>query len=235
MNPAAPLNGGRGEAALNARFALTETLALKADALASKDRNPDGGSRSAAGTGPQWRATESLTLDASLRSSRETVGSQGLRLGAGWRATERCTLGAQVETELSGDARRRLSLGGDYQLAERTRLYGRWERQSGWVQLAGATDAGTSANALVFGIDSSYLRDTQVFSEYRLCDAISRRDAQIASGIRQSYDLGLAWRPVDHKRFNALAKLEHKLARDASNAALGPMETRAWIAATPAD
>ena len=404
VNPAAPLNGGRGEAALNARYALTDTLALKADALASEDRNPGGGSRSAAGAGLQWRATESLTLDASLRNSRETVGSQGnglmslpfgdtaglsgslasgagggalgfgnqaldpatglpvvgqgglaqavtglpagsrlssqgLRLGAGWRATERFTLGAQVETEVSGDERRRLSLGGDYQLAERTRLYGRWERQSGWVQLAGATDAGTSANALVFGIDSSYLRDTQVFSEYRLRDAISGRDAQIASGIRQSYDLapgwrasagyeqvqvingntaraqavnlgldysanplwrgstrlevrrsgdipnvagddrftttlwqlmaarkldrdwtllarnyllatdyaakgdvlqdraqiGLAWRPVDHNRFNALAKLEHKLERDASNAAVGPLETRAWIASTHAD
>ena len=404
VNPAAPLNGGRGEAALTARYALTESLALQADALASEDRNSGGGSRSSAGAGLQWRATESLTLDASLRSSRETVGtqgnglmslpfgdtaglagslasgagggalgfgnqaldpvtglpvvgqgglapavtglpagsrlsSQGLRLGAGWRATDRITLGAQVETEISGDERRRLSLGGDYQLAERTRLYARWERQSGWVQLAGATDAGTSANALVFGVDSSYLRDTQVFSEYRLRDAISGRDAQVASGIRQAFDLapgwrasagyeqvqvisgntaraqavmlgldysanplwrgstrlevrrsgdipklpgddrftttlwqlmaarkldrdwtllarnyllatdyaakgdvlqdraqiGLAWRPVDHNRFNALAKLEHKLERDASNAALGQLETRAWIASTHAD
>ena len=404
VNPAAPLNGGRGEAALSARYALTDTLALQADALASEDRNPGGGQRSAAGAGLQWRATDTLTLDAGLRSSRETVGSQGngllslpfgdtaglsgslasgagggalgfgnqaldpatglpvvgqgglaqavtglpagtrlssqgLRLGAGWRATDRLTLGAQAEGELSGDVRRRLSLGADYQLAERTRLYGRWERQSGWVQLAGATDAGSRANALVFGVDSSYLRDTQVFSEYRLRDAISGRDAQVASGIRQGFDLapgwrasagyeqvqvldgntaraqavtggldysadplwrattrlelrrsgdipdlpgddrftttlwqvmvarkldrdwtllarnyllatdyaakgdvlqdraqiGLAWRPVDHNRFNALAKLEHKLERDASQAATGLLESRAWIASTHAD
>ena len=404
INPAAPLNGGRGEAALSAAYALTGRLQIKADGLASEDRNPGGGQRSAVGAGLQWRTTDSLTLDASLRGSRETVGSQGngllsapfgdtaglsgslasgagggalgfgnqaldpatglpviaqgglaqaitglpagshlasqgLRLGAGWRASERITLGAQVEHELSGDVRRRLSLGADYQLAERTRLYGRWERQTGWVQLAGATDAGTRANALVFGVDSSYLQDTQVFSEYRLRDAISGRDAQVASGIRQAFDLapgwrasagyeqvqvisgntaraqavnlgldysanplwrgstklevrrsgdlpnvpgddrftttlwqvmlarkldrdwtllarnyllatdyaakgdvlqdraqiGLAWRPVDHNRFNALAKLEHKLERDASNAALGDLATRAWIVSAHAD
>ena len=356
------------------------------------------------GAGLQWRATESLTLEAGLRSARETVGSagngllslpfgdtaglsgslasgagggalgfgnqaldpatglpvvasgglapaitglpagttlasQGLRLGAGWRASERLTLGGQVEHELSGDSRRRLSLGADYQLAERTRLYGRLERQTGWVQLAGATDAGTTAHAVVLGVDSSYLRDTQAFTEYRLRDALSGRDAQVASGVRQGFDLapgwrasagyeqvqvingntaraqavllgldytahplwrgstklelrrsgdipgvagddrftttlwqvmaarkldrdwtllarnyllatdyaakgdvlqdraqvGLAWRPVDHNRFNALAKLEHKLERDASNASVGPLETRAWIASTHAD
>ncbi len=404
INPAAPLNGGRGETALDASYALNDRLKLQAQVLASEDRNPGGGRRSAAGAGLQWRATDTLTLDASLRSDRETVGSQGnglmslpfgdtaglsgslasgagggalgfgnqaldpatglpvvaqgglaqavtglpagshlasqgLRLGAGWRASERVTLGAQVEHALSGDPRQRVSLGADYQLAERTRAYGRWERQNGWVQLAGATDAGTRADALVFGIDSSYLRDTQVFSEYRLRDALSGRNAQVASGIRQGFDLapgwrasagyeqvqvisgntaraqavllgldysanplwrastklelrrsgdipgiagddrfsttlwqlmaarkldrdwtllarnyllatdyaakgdvlqdraqvGLAWRPVDHNRWNALAKLEHKLERDASNAALGDLRTRAWIASAHAD
>ena len=403
-NPAAPLNGGRGEAQAKAAYKLTDTVKLQADALASEDRNPGGGRRSAAGLGMQWLATERLTLDAGLRSQRETVGTQGngllttpfgdttglssslgsgsagglfgfgnqaldpatglpvigqgglglatttlpvgtrlrsdsVRLGLGWRATERFSLGGEIEHDIDGDARRRVALGGDYQVAERTRLYGRWERQSGWVSLAGVTDTGRSANALVFGVDSSYLRDTQVFSEYRLRDAVSGRDAQVASGIRQGFDLaeglrataaaetvqvvsgdgararalafgldytadplwkgstrlewrhsgdvastpgndafttwlwqvmaarkldrdwtllarnhylrtdytargdvlqdraqlGLAWRPVDHNRFNALAKIEHKLERDASNAAAGDLQSRAWIASTHAD
>ena len=191
----------------------------------------------------------------------------------------------------------------------------------------------------MFGVDSSVLRDTQVFSEYRLRDAISGRDTQLASGIRQGFDLadglrataayeqihvlngntakaqaialgldytahplwkgstrlelrrsgdladtatderftttlwqvmaarkldrdwtllarnyflqtdyaargdvlqnraqlGLAWRPVDHNRFNALAKVEHKLEKDASNAASGELQSRAWILSTHAD
>jgi hypothetical protein len=267
------------------------------------------------------------------------LAAQTARLGAAWRATELLTLGGQVEHEVSGDALRRISLGGDYQLAERTKLYGRWERQSGWVQMAGITEAGQRANALVLGVSSSYLRDTQVFSEYRLRDAISGADAQMASGIRQGFDLaegwrasagyeqikvlsgsaapaqavslgldytanplwkgstklevrrsgdvantaqddrftttmwqvmaarkldrdwtllarnyllataysakgdvlqdraqlGLAWRPVDHNRFNALAKIEHKQERDASNAAVGDLQSRAWIASAHGD
>ena len=403
-NAAAPLNGGRGEARGLASYRLTDSLKLQADALASEDRKPGGGDRSMAGLGLKWLASERLTLEAGLRHTRETVGTQGngwltqpfgdtsglsgslasgsgggalgfgnqaidpvtglpligqgglasapstlpagtrlasdgLRLGAGWRASERVTLGAEIEHEVSGDARRRIALGGDYRLAERTSLYGRWERQTGWVSLAGSTDTGRSADALVFGVNSSYLRDTQVFSEYRLRDAISGRDTQLASGMRQGFDLadglratagyeqihvlsgntaqaqavalgldysadplwkgstrvewrrsgdiastaiderftttlwqlmaarkldrdwtllgrnyllstdytargdvlqdraqlGLAWRPVDHNRFNALAKLEYKLERDASNAAVGELKSRAWIVSSHAD
>lgn len=403
-NPAAPLNGGRGEAQGEARWRIAEGLALQADALASEDRNTGGGKRTAAGLGLQWKASERWTFDAGLRSRRETVGTQAngwstlpfgdtaglsgsiatgsaggalgfgnqaldaatglpvigqgglasavsslaagtrlhsdtLRLGAAWQATERITLGGEVEHDVAGERRRRIALGGDYRLAERTRLYGRYERQSGWVSLAGITETGNRANALVFGVDSRFLADTQVFSEYRLRDAISGRDTQLASGIRQGFDLaeglratagyeqiqvlsgntakaqaialgldwtgdalwkagtrlelrrsgdvantatderfttmlwqvmgarkldrdwtllarnhllrtdyaargdvlqnraqvGLAWRPVDHNRFNLLGRIEHKLEQDASNAATGPLEARAWILSTHAD
>jgi hypothetical protein len=79
-------------------------------------------------------------------------------------------------------------------VAERTRLYGRYEQQSGWVQLGGVSDTGRSAGAFVFGVDSSYLRDTQAFSEYRLRDAVSGRDLQLASGLRNQWDVAEGWR-----------------------------------------
>jgi hypothetical protein len=53
--------------------------------------------------------------------------------------------------------------------------------------------------------------------------------------LQDRAQLGLAWRPVDHNRFNALAKIEHKLERDASNAAVGELQSRAWIVSTHAD
>jgi hypothetical protein len=403
-NAAAPLNGGRGEARLLGEYKLADNLLLKADGLASEDRNLGGGDRSALGAGLRWQASERLSLEAGLRSQRETVGSQGngplsapfgsttgltgslgsgaaggalgygnqtidtatglpvigsgglgtstptlaagtklksdsVRLGAGWRATDRVTLGAEVEEGVAGADRRRIALGGDVALAERTRAYGRVERQSGWVQLAGSSDTGRSANVLVAGVDTSYLKDTQAFSEYRLRDALSGRDAQVASGVRQGFDiadglrasagyervsvlsgntaaaqaatlgldytadplwrgntrlevrrsgdiastaeddrftttlwqvmaarkldrdwtllarnyalytdyaakgdvlqdraqLGLAWRPVDSNRINALGRLEHMLERDASNAAVGNLSSRAWIGSVIAD
>jgi hypothetical protein len=403
-NPAAPLNGGRSEANLKATRKLTETISAYGEYLSSEDLTDGGGKRSAGGAGLQWKATERLTLDAGLRSERETVGTQGngtltspfgstaglsssigsgsgggalgfgnqsidpatglpiitqtglanaitdlpagtrlssdsVRLGAGYRVTERFTLGGQIEQEVSGDARRRESIGGDYQLNERSKLYGRYEHQSGWVDASGVTSTGRTANAFVLGVNSTFMQDTQAFSEYRLRDAISDRDLEIASGIRTGWTLseglrlstgyerievlsgqtasadavslgldytanplwkgstkieyrrsgdvdgtadnesfnttlwqamvarkldrdwtllgrdyllltryaargdvlqdraqvGVAYRDTDTNRVNALAKLEYKLEHDASNAAVGDLRSRAWIASTIGD
>lgn len=403
-NPAAPLNGGRGE--LNARgsFQLTDDLKLYAEGLQSEDRNTGGGERSQAGLGLRWTASSRLTLDASIRAARETVGSlpngslswpydqtlglgssigsgsgggalgfgnqvldpatgmpviqQGglpgattslaagtelssdlLRLGAGFRVSDRFSLGAEAEADVSGDRRRRIALGGDYTVAERTRLYGRYEVQDGWVQMGGVSDTGRNAHGFVFGVDSSYLADTQLFSEYRLRDAIAGRDLHLASGVRNHWNVaegwristavenlrvisgstgnvnavslgldwtadplwrastrvewrrsgdvsgtpendrfdttlwqalvarkldrdwtllarnhllktdyvargdvlqdraqvGLAYRATDTNRVNALAKLEYKTERDASNATVGELQSRAWIASVHGD
>lgn len=253
-NPAAPLNGGRGEAFGKVSYALATTLKLYGEAVASEDRNPDGGERKVGGVGLRWATTEKLTLDIGLRAARETIGAQGngvssvpfgstigltgsigsgagggalgygnqqldpvtglpiitsgglapaisnlpvgtklssdtVRLGAGYRLTDTVTLGGEVEHEVAGDARRRIALGGDVQVFERTKLYGRYERQSGWATLQGVSATGQAANAFVFGVDSTYVRDTQVFSEYRLRDAVSGRDLQLASGVRNFWDL----------------------------------------------
>lgn len=271
-NPSAPLAGGRDELFASAAFKITSELKLYGEALKSEDRNAGGGERSSAGIGLRWEATQRLTLDASLRSARETVGAQGngvltspfsltsgltgsiatgsaggalgfgnqvldpssglpvivqgalppasnsslaagtrlesdsIRLGAGYRVSEQLRVGVEVESDVSGTARRRLALGADYHIAERTRLYGRYERQSGWVQLAGVTDTGQRASAFAFGVESSYLRDTQLFSEYRLRDAISGRDLQLASGVRHFWDLAEGIRAnAAYEQVNVLA------------------------------
>jgi hypothetical protein len=403
-NPAAPLNGGRGEINAKGSFKLTEDLKLYAEGLKSEDRNTGGGERSQAGLGLRWTASDRLTLDASIRAARETVGTvpngslswpydqtlglsssigsgsgggalgfgnqvldpatgipviqQGglpgattslaagtelssdlLRVGAGFRVTDRFSLGAEAEADVSGDRRRRVALGGDYTVAERTRLYGRYEVQDGWVQMGGVSDTGRNAHGFVFGVDSSYLTDTQLFSEYRLRDAIAGRDLQLASGVRNNWNVaegwristavenlrvisgstgnvnaislgldwtadplwrastrvewrrsgdvsgtpendrfdttlvqalvarkldrdwtllarnhllktdyaarggvlqdraqvGLAYRDTDTNRSNALAKLEYKTERDASNATVGELKSRAWIASLHGD
>ncbi len=265
QNPAAPLQGGRGEAQVSGSWVVTDRVKLVGDALRSEDRNPGGGERSQASAGVRWAATERLTLEAGWRSSRETVGnlpngsgnqpfgsgsggsgsglgsgvgltsslasgsaggalgygnqaldlttglpvisaaglsaamsplpagtrldSDSLRLGLGYRLSERLRLGGEIEQSVAGDERRRLSLGADWQLSERSRVYGRWEHQSGWTLQNNLSATGRQTDALVIGVDSSHWRDTQVFSEYRLRDALSGRDAQIASGIRQQWDL----------------------------------------------
>jgi hypothetical protein len=75
-NTAAPLNGGRGEFYARGGLKLTDTLKVYAEGLKSEDRNTGGGERSQAGLGLRWTGIERLTLDASLRTARETVGTK---------------------------------------------------------------------------------------------------------------------------------------------------------------
>lgn len=117
------------------------------------------------------------------------LSSDMLRIGAGYRASDRLTLGAEVEQDIHGQDRNRLALGVDYQLRERSRLYGRYEKQTGISGDNNLTQDGREADTLSAGVDTSFIKDTQLFSEYRLRDAISGRDIQAASGIRNRWDI----------------------------------------------
>lgn len=117
------------------------------------------------------------------------LSSDMVRLGLGYRATDRFSIGGEVEQDIHGEDRNRLAVGADYQLRERTRLYGRYEKQTGLSGLNGLTQDGREADTMAFGLDTNFLKDTQVFSEYRLRDAISGRDIQAASGMRNRWDL----------------------------------------------
>lgn len=115
--------------------------------------------------------------------------SDSARIGLGYRFSEKFSGGAEVEQSVNGEDRHRVAAGVDYQVFERSRLYGRYEKQTGLTSAYGITTTDRQADALVFGVDSTYLRDTQAFSEYRLRDAISGRDVQAASGIRNNWDI----------------------------------------------
>jgi len=275
-NPAAPLQGGRQELLASGGIKLTPALKLYGEARQSEDRQSGGGEQSSAAIGARFALSDRLTLDASLRSARETIGANGstgllswpydqttgltgslasgsgggvlgygnqlldpatglpvirdgglpaaatslaagtrlrsqtLRLGAGWRVTDALSLGVEVEGDIDGERRRRAALGADYLVAERTRLYGRYEHQDGWVQQGGISDTGRSAGTLAAGIDSGYLRDTQLFSEYRLRDAVSGRDLQLASGVRNLWNVAEGWRI--HTAFERLRVLSGQTA-----------------------
>ncbi len=129
------------------------------------------------------------------------LSSNLLRLGAGFRVSDNLSLGGELEHNITGDKRQRLALGADYAFAERTRLYGRYELQNGWVSQGGVSDVGHTAGTFVAGVSSSYLRDTQLFSEYRLRDAVSGRDLQLASGVRNHWNVA--------EGLNLTSALEH--------------------------
>ncbi|MEP6906934.1 MAG: hypothetical protein ABI858_02970 [Pseudoxanthomonas sp.] len=117
------------------------------------------------------------------------LSSDMLRIGVGYRASDRLNLGGEVEQDIHGEDRNRIAFGIDYQLRERSRLYGRYEKQTGISGLNGLTQDGREADTMAFGVDTTFMKDTQLFSEYRLRDAISGRDIQAASGMRNNWDI----------------------------------------------
>ncbi len=116
------------------------------------------------------------------------------RIGVNYRITDRLTLDGDFEHSVSDAKHNRFAFGGSYQLAERTRLYARYEDQTG-LGSGLSLNQGDRSSAFVAGFDSSYREGSQIYSEYRLRDAFSgqrlrTQDMQLASGVRRSWQAG---------------------------------------------
>lgn len=121
-----------------------------------------------------------------------------VRLGTQYKATERWTLNGEVEKSVSDTDQHRYALGAQYQLAERSRLYGRYENQTGLASAYSLNPADRSTS-FIAGVDTGYMPGGTVFGEYRMRDALdyslsNQRDLQLASGLRNTWNLseGLA-------------------------------------------
>lgn len=123
-----------------------------------------------------------VTLRPTASSSVFVEGEQGLADGSGAEPGQAVAVGGEVRVSdvgrLYGRSERASGLGGDYGLAGQ-----------------GAAAASTSRQtATVIGIDAQVVADGQLFSEYRLRDGLSGRDAVAAMGLRNAWRLGEGWR-----------------------------------------
>jgi hypothetical protein len=94
----------------------------------------------------------------------------------------------EAEQDLRDDDKRLAAVGGHLRLTERTKAYLRHE----FLSSLGSPYALSSRQrnySTVFGLSSTYLKGADVFSEYRLRDAIAGREAQAAMGLRNLWSL----------------------------------------------
>ncbi|WP_051884257.1 hypothetical protein [Lysobacter antibioticus] len=120
-----------------------------------------------------------------------------LRVAAQWRVDERFDLSAEAEQDLDHSEHRRAALGAGLRVHDKTRLYGRYEWNTGLASVAtaeGAVDAAGrrhaspyESNAFVYGLDTEYMDGGTVFSEYRMYDAYGARQLQWANGLRNRW------------------------------------------------
>lgn len=116
-----------------------------------------------------------------------------VRVGAQYKASERWTLNGEVEKSVSDTDQHRYALGAQYQLAERSRLYARYENQTGLASAYSLNPADRSTS-FIAGADTGYMPGGTVFGEYRMRDALdyslsNQRDLQLASGLRNTFNV----------------------------------------------
>ncbi|MDO9404673.1 MAG: hypothetical protein Q7T87_11640 [Polaromonas sp.] len=135
-----------------------------------------------------YKVTDALTVDGELQNVTGTDSSNMYRLGARWAVTETVNVSAEAQREFGDSEAAQYRLGADWRVAEKTRLYSRYERSA---QYAGAYGLGIGPvnSAFSLGVDTQYMDDGSLYSEYRLRDAGSGREVQRAIGLRNGWRL----------------------------------------------
>jgi hypothetical protein len=116
--------------------------------------------------------TEVLTNGAELNSVRGKL--------TGTTTDKKASAYIEAEQDTKEHSKRLLAVGGDYRFSDRGRLYARAE------DVKAESD---KQRSVVIGMDTSYMKDGQLFNEYRLRDSIDKRNAEAAIGVRNFWTL----------------------------------------------
>lgn len=115
-----------------------------------------------------------------------SLDTSSLYARATWKATDKLSLNGEVQRELGEGSTTLYRVGADWQVADKTRLYGRFEHSRQFTGAYGL-GVGEAASNLAIGIDTQYMKDGTIYSEYRLRDASAGREVQSALGLRNGW------------------------------------------------
>ena len=134
-----------------------------------------------------------------------SLDTSSLYARATWKASDTVSLNGEVQRELGTGASTLYRLGADWRVAEKTRLYARYEhsRQFTGAYGLGVGDVGSN---IALGVDTQYMQDGNLYSEYRLRDASAGREVQSAIGLRNGWRVSEGLRLVTNvERLNSSA------------------------------
>jgi hypothetical protein len=161
-----------------------------------------------------YKATSSLTLDGELQQVTGTDATSLYRLGFRWTATDRLNLSGETQRSFSDSGPSLYRLGADWRVADKTRLYSRFERATEYSGAYGL-GVGPISSAFTVGVDTQYMQDGSLYSEYRLRDAGSGQEIQRALGLRNG------WRLADGVRMNTNVERLASTSGDSTAAGVG--------------
>ena len=196
-NPSALLSKGRAEAGAKAKLKIDDLTNLKVEAIRSEDAITTG-ARDGALVVVERSLGENLNSEIGLRYFKETAVSADLstlgvtpnegtaarfRLSGQFPFVSGLTIFGEYEQDIANSDKKMAAIGGEYALYERSKLYLRHELISSLGNRY-TLNSTQQQNATVLGIDAGYLEEGRVFSEYRLRDALTGREAEAAMGLR---------------------------------------------------
>lgn len=143
-----------------------------------------------------YKATNKLILEGELQNITGTDAGNTIKLGAKYAATEALSFTGEYQNELTaGSSNNLYKLGADFRVADKTRIYSRYEYNH---QYGGSYGLGIGplTRAFALGVDTQYMQDGSLYSEYRLADSSSGKSVQSAIGLRNGWNVAEGLRLV---------------------------------------
>ncbi len=205
-NPGSYLSKGRSESGGKAAWRVDERTLVRAEVLRTEDVTTSA-VRDGLAASVERTFDNKMAVEVGVRHARESNGP-ALPTGTGGLASEGlvpdrvttararltgpvpmlagASMYAEGEVDVEDSERRILALGGDYTLPNKGKFYFRHEFVSSITGPYGLNSR-ERQNTSVFGVDTEYMKDGRVFSEYRVRDALSGGDTEAAIGLRNTW------------------------------------------------
>lgn len=135
-----------------------------------------------------YQATDALTLNGELQKITGTDPATTVKLGLKYAASKAIDLSAEMQREFGSGNNNLYRLGADWRVADKTRLYSRYEYAHTYSS-SYDLGIGSLSRAFAFGIDTQYMQDGSLYSEYRLNDSGSGKTIQNAIGLRNGWNV----------------------------------------------
>ena len=162
-----------------------------------------------------YKATDRLTVDGELQNITGTDPASTAKIGLRYAASKTVDLTGEIQREFgAGNTNNLYRLGADWRVAEKTRVYSRYEYSHTYSADYGL-GVGPLSRVFALGIDTQYMQDGSLYSEYRLNDSGSGKAIQNAIGLRNG------WNVAEGLRLQTSAEHINNTSGDSTSLSLG--------------
>ena len=194
-NPSSPVTAGRQEVGAKISQKLDKQTRLLLETIDTKQLGTSNELWGVVG-GIAHTFSNNVTVEIGGRYSQETVGNATTNSVTSVRTRVTMPVPLKPAAKLTGEYendvlhpdRRMAALGTEYQAANRSRIYAKHEFINS-VGSAYELSSNQQKNTTVLGVETEYMKEGNLFNEYRMNDGINGPDAVAAMGVRNGWNI----------------------------------------------